>query len=375
MSRVLRSSSLAARSCRRQLAPEFLLFEALGWRYRPRAVGRRTGRSARKLTFATTAASNSLSNFILIVWYQLTFRWLGPAYVIKQIPKELPRAAGEQSKANLPLQSGLEIFMRHKLTRSPVRTAAATQLIDTLHRYVYGNPLDINEKLMFEDIPLTEYALAAAEPLPQTALHKVLFDLAYNGWYMAYDDLEFAADLLPEARNFLSITFQEMRIPMPLDFATEDPDAFRVARDKYAVLFVDGLYSIVNDAFAIAWQMRAMLSTFNECLAARIRPLKMVDDARLVADGRLPRINRLPSWLMNALQARETGLCHECGRTVAPALGSTESPHFDHVIALAHSGGNDPTNFRVLCAACNLQRGAKPVTIVDEFAWPNARPN
>ncbi|KQP11904.1 hypothetical protein ASF43_23415 [Pseudorhodoferax sp. Leaf267] len=255
-----------------------------------------------------------------------------------------------------------------------MRTAAATQLLDSLHRYVYGNPLDMNERLMFEDVPLLDYALAAAEPLPQTALHRVLYDLAYNSWYVAYDDLEFAADLLPEARDFLAITFQEMRIPMPSEFATEDPDAFRAARDKHAELFARGLYFIVDDAFAIAWRMRAILSAFNERLAATIRPLRVTDDKRLVADGRLPRVSRLPAWLMSNLLARETGLCHECGRPVAAALGSAESPHVDHVIALAHSGGNDPTNFRILCAPCNLARGAKPVTIVDQFTWPNARP-
>jgi 5-methylcytosine-specific restriction endonuclease McrA len=265
--------------------------------------------------------------------------------------------------------------MKHKLSRSEVRTGAATQLLDTLHRYVYARPLDVNEELLFEEIPLTEYALSAHVPLPRTALHNVLFDLACNGWYiMSYDDLDFSSDLLPEIREFLSFTFSEMRIALPQEFQTDDPDEFRVARDKYRHVFLNGLHFIVEDTFALAWRLRSLLADFNQALAARIRTMRLADDPRMEADGRLPRLRYLPSWLGTALHQRDGGICQKCGRPTIASFGSDETPHIDHVVALANGGGNDPTNLRILCAACNLEKGANNESVANQFAWPNARP-
>lgn len=266
--------------------------------------------------------------------------------------------------------------MRNRLSRSEVRTGAATQLLNTLHRYVYARPLDLNEEHLFDEIPLQEYALSSHVPLPRTALHKVLYDLAYNDWYvMNYDDLDFSSDLLPEARNFLSFTFDEMRMNLPWEFATDDPDEFRAARDKYRVMFQAGLHVIVDDTFALAWRLRPLLADFNQALAAKIRQMRLVDDPRLAADGRLPRPNYLPTWLEAVLHQRDGGICQECGRPAIASLGSDESPHIDHVVALANGGGNDATNLRLLCAVCNSRKGANDEPVVNQFAWPNARPS
>lgn len=265
--------------------------------------------------------------------------------------------------------------MRHKLSRSEVRTGAASQLLETLHRYVHARPFDVNEQLLFEEIPLNEYALSAHVPLPRTALHNVLYDLAYNGWYvMGYDDLQFDRDLLPETRQYLSFTFSEMRMELPQEFQTNDPDEFRDARDKYRQVFLKGLHFIVDDTFALAWRLRSLLADFNQALAARIRPMRLADDARLDADGRLPRPRYLPAWLEAALHQRDGGICQKCGRAAVASLGSDETPHIDHVVALANGGGNDPTNLRLLCAGCNLGKGANDERIANQFAWPNSRP-
>lgn len=265
--------------------------------------------------------------------------------------------------------------MRRKLGRSEVRTGAATQLLETLHRYVYGRPLDRNEALLFEEIPLTEYALRAHVPLERTALHNVLYDLAYNGWcVMSYDDFDFASDLLPEIRKFLSFTFSEMRIPFPQDFETNDPDEFRAARDKHRQLFENGLHFIVDDTFFLAWQLKSLLADFNGALAARIRGMKLSDDPRLVADGRLPRPNYIPTWVVTVLHQRDRGFCQECGRPAIASLGSDEAPHIDHIVALANGGGSDVTNLRLMCAECNLGKGASNALVANQFAWPNSRP-
>lgn len=265
--------------------------------------------------------------------------------------------------------------MRNRLTRSEVRTGAATQLLETLHRFVYARPYDVNEEMLFEEVPVAEYALEAHEPEPRTALHKVLSDLAYNDWYvMNYDDLDFAEDLLPEIRSFLSFTFAEMRMTLPSEFSTDDPDEFRAARDKYRQVFLNGLHCIVEDTFALAWRLRSLLADFNEVLASRVRGLRLIDDSRLEADGRLPRPGYIPSWLVTALHQRDGGICQRCSRPALPSFGSDEPPHIDHVVALADGGCNDPTNLRLLCADCNLKKGPRREKVANQFSWPDSRP-
>jgi hypothetical protein len=265
--------------------------------------------------------------------------------------------------------------MKRKLNRSEVRTGAATQLLETLHRYVYARHLDRNEALLFEEIPLTEHALRAYIPLERTALHNVLYDLAYNEWYiMNYDDLDFGSDLLPEIRGFLSFTFSEMRMALPPDFETDDSDAFRAARDKYRQVFLNGLHFIVEDTFALAWQLKSLLAAFNNSLAARVRGMKLSDDPRLIADGRLPRPNYIPTWVVTVLHQRDGGFCQNCRLPAIPSLGSDDAPHIDHIVALANGGGSDVTNLRLMCAKCNLEKGTSSSLIADQFAWPNARP-
>ncbi len=265
--------------------------------------------------------------------------------------------------------------MKHKLSRTVIRTKAAVQLLDILQRYLDGRPIDENERLIFEEIPLTEFALASHVAAPKTALHKLLYELAYYDLYvMAYDDLQFDSELLPEIKDFLSFIFSEMRISAPAEFLTDDPEKFRIARNMYRDLFKDGIYVIVDDAFALAWQMRRLLTEFNKLLAARIRNLRHIEDSRLAADGRLPRLDYYPSWLEQVLHIRDGCICQSCGNPIAAFLGSTDRPHIDHIVALVNGGGNDPTNLRLLCAACNLKKGANHEVPENQFSWPNANP-
>lgn len=265
--------------------------------------------------------------------------------------------------------------MRRKLGRSEVRTGAASQLLETLHRYIYARPLDRNEELLFEEIPLTEYALQVHIPLERTALHNVLYDLAYNDWYlMTYDDLDLSSDLLPEIRNFLSFAFSEMRLQLPPEFKTNDSDEFRLAIEKYRQPFLNGLHFIVEDTFALAWRLKSLLADFNNILATRVRGMKQSDDPRLVADGRLPRPNYIPTWVVTVLHQRDGGFCQKCGHPAIPSLGSDEAPHIDHIVALANGGGSDVTNLRLMCGQCNLEKGAGNALIVNQFSWPYSRP-
>lgn len=48
-----------------------------------------------------------------------------------------------------------------------------------------------------------------------------------------------------------------------------------------------------------------------------------------------------------------------------------ESYHVDHVVAVAAGGSNSPENLQLLCPACNLKKGAKPLTVFLAEMWPS----
>jgi len=265
--------------------------------------------------------------------------------------------------------------MKRKFEQNQIRTAAAHELLTCFERFVYDRPYDSNEALHFEDVPLTDYALQAATIEPRTALHKVLEDLAYVYFYLyAYDDAEFAPDLVGEFAAYVRWMFGEMGLVAPAEFASSDPQVLRLARDNYRDAFTHGLHHVVVSAYAVAWQRRTLMFDFNKKLAERIRPLKKSEHPILEADGRLPRAH-FPSWLVNRIQNRDMGLCQHCGRPVLAVFGSEEPSHIDHMVALAVGGGNDPTNLQLSCSDCNLKKGAKAIEIKDVFSWPNARGN
>jgi hypothetical protein len=264
--------------------------------------------------------------------------------------------------------------MKKKFERMQIQTGAAHELLVALDRFIYDRPMDANERFHFEEIPLTEYALASAAIGAKTALHKTLYDLAYVEFFLySYDDAEFASDLIGEFTAYVTWMFREMGKTVPAGFASTDSDVVREARDAHRDIFVDGLHSIVDSAFALAWLRKTLLCDFNRKLASRIRPLKKADHPILETDGRLPRAPRFPSWLLNAVQRRDLGVCQHCGVPVVAVFGSDDSPHIDHMVALALGGGNDPTNLLLSCGPCNLSKGAQAVNIKDEFSWPNAR--
>lgn len=54
------------------------------------------------------------------------------------------------------------------------------------------------------------------------------------------------------------------------------------------------------------------------------------------------------------LMALQKGRCACCGRSF-----KNVKHHIDHIIALSRGGMNDDSNLQLLCATCNLQKGAK----------------
>ena len=61
-----------------------------------------------------------------------------------------------------------------------------------------------------------------------------------------------------------------------------------------------------------------------------------------------------PKGFLAALAEKQRGLCAVCCDPLA-----VKGRHVDHIIPLASSGSNDPSNLQLLCPPCNLSKGTK----------------
>ena len=69
-----------------------------------------------------------------------------------------------------------------------------------------------------------------------------------------------------------------------------------------------------------------------------------------------PPVNKspVPPKIRYEILKRDNFCCQACG-----AKASADSPlHVDHIVPRKHGGTNDPSNLQVLCATCNLGKGA-----------------
>jgi len=69
-----------------------------------------------------------------------------------------------------------------------------------------------------------------------------------------------------------------------------------------------------------------------------------------------------PTWVRDALLARERGKCAVCGTDLLGELLGVV--HIDHIVPLSKGGCNDVVNLQILCETCNREKssGAWPVT-------------
>lgn len=262
--------------------------------------------------------------------------------------------------------------MKKKFSQIIVQNGPANELLVDLDRFIRNAPLNENERLHFEDIPLREYALDSNVNSHWTALHKVLYHLAYVAYFLySYDDVDGYGEPDEFVQYALEL-FHAMGIQPPAVFLSAPPETAVEQRHSYSDLITEGLHKFVQSAFALAWQQKNILYNFNQRLAKEISQLTKENYPDLDADGRLKRPSYYPKWLTDVVMHREKGICHYCGCVVNPVFRLGIEGHMDHMIPLAFGGTNDPTNFVLSCATCNLKKGANPRMASDGFNWPVA---
>ncbi|WP_179255459.1 HNH endonuclease [Burkholderia sp. HI2714] len=163
-----------------------------------------------------------------------------------------------------------------------------------------------------------------------------------------------------EAQRLAPI-FSEYRIPLTT-FPTDD--TFSESEDEFYNWFVENedsferYWTIVTDEiFHITFSNRRFLERFGASLAEYIRlKLPRNSTAYTLIGEKVARPHRYPSWLKKAIFYRDHGRCVFCMCDLSGLVATDRRLHLDHIVPLNQGGSNDPSNFQLLCAACNIKK-------------------
>jgi hypothetical protein len=105
---------------------------------------------------------------------------------------------------------------------------------------------------------------------------------------------------------------------------------------------------MTDEVFHILFGNRGFLLNFNLALA---------EYRKQRGDSPSPRC-AIPQWVKKAVYFRENDKCALCKRDLSGLVALDSNQHYDHIVALKALGPNDPSNVQLLCARCNLLKGA-----------------
>lgn len=260
-----------------------------------------------------------------------------------------------------------KISVSHQHIQGP-----AFDLLSHFDRYLNNNSNDENERLIFVGVKLAQYAIESHKIHEYTAVHKVLFELAYNYFYLfSYDDNNWLS--VNDFAKYAIDMFTLMGIPVHSDFNSNDESKVWQARRDMGKQFVDGLHKIVHSTWGMIWERKDICYRFNLKMSDIVRCLKKSDHQELEADGRIARVY-IPEWLKTNIVCRDKGLCQHCNDVAVSVSIPNQEQHFDHMVPLAVGGTNDATNFVLSCADCNRRKSASIIPQNSTFYWPPIEP-
>jgi hypothetical protein len=239
--------------------------------------------------------------------------------------------------------------LRGDHTLVPLRSRHMYDLAGMVYGAVLGNN-GFEDDLIFFDL-IGDNPASVAKPHKNTLLHNLItsvigFYLDYSTGHAADLEVEFYKSLLEEA---------DLKIPKWLN-----PDQVERHIHKLDGILYDANEIITPTIFYLLFSDRRFLIEFQRRISSYVRLLKF--DAHpnfLVCDGVLKRPKYLPAWLKAGVFYRDRGRCQSCFKDLSGLGRPIHDLHLDHIIPLAVSGSNDPTNFQLLCDICNLTKGSK----------------
>jgi hypothetical protein len=211
-------------------------------------------------------------------------------------------------------------------------------------------------------------------------IHKADFDLEYIAW-LSFRDLATHVGT-PHKWTILHHTIHEVTFAyleyMTGHVAEDSTDYFKeilseagmkapawlkpcsVGRHVYELdeILHKACRALVPSVFHILFSDREFLAQFQIQISELVKQLKKADHPNImVSDGTFKRPTYLPTWLKAGVFHRDHGRCQSCWRDLTGLIEPVSDLHLDHIIPLHQSGTNDPTNFQLLCAQCNLAKG------------------
>lgn len=118
---------------------------------------------------------------------------------------------------------------------------------------------------------------------------------------------------------------------------------------------------IIDEVFYLLFANKRFIMEFNRILASYTSKLDKKEHGDIFDEyGNVKRCSSLPEWLKKAVFFKCNGICQKCGRDLSNTFRINEERelHYDHIIPLEKGGGNDPTNFQILCQSCNSHKSA-----------------
>lgn len=224
--------------------------------------------------------------------------------------------------------------------------------------HVYADALSVYQEVAGGNVTTTETfdcflgdVVRAATPSKRTVLHVFIegiveFHLDYSTRKVPEFDVRYYRDLLLEAE----MPIPQWLTPELVSSHVRDLDPMLAKASK--VLIPSIFYLLFSD--------RTFLGMFQRRVATWLKTFKAADHPSLfIRDGVLRRPTHLPQWLKAAIFYRDRGRCQHCNQDMTGKLRPIKDLHLDHIVPLAASGSNDPTNFQLSCARCNILKGKR----------------
>jgi HNH endonuclease len=248
--------------------------------------------------------------------------------------------------------------MRSDLKLEPFRSSHVYSLTDQVYGVVAQGvdfDMDYINWLWFRD-----FAKRVGTPHKQTILHETIHAVAFS--YLEYSTRKF-----PELETSYYqelLTEAGMKIPKWLK-----PDLVSGHTHHLDRLLAKASEVLVPSVFHVLFSDREFVTLFQTRIAAFTSQLKLTDAPDLLSkDGVFKRPAYLPTWLKAGIFHRDRGRCQHCWRDLTGLGNPVTDLHLDHIIPLAQSGSNDPTNFQLSCGLCNLKKGKKLSNSAGRFA-------
>src|SRR6185437_1326315 len=239
--------------------------------------------------------------------------------------------------------------MRTDLELKPFNSERVYGLVEQVYAVVTSG-VDFDMKyiswLWFEG-----FVERVATPNKQMILHETIHAVAFC--YLEYSTRKFPRECVDDYRSLL----KEAKMAIPKWLTKKQVESHVCELDP---MLAKASEILVPPVFHVLFSDRDFVTIFQSRIAELACELKHADFPELLlSDGIFKRPNYIPTWLKAAIFHRDHGRCQHCWKDLTGLGSPVTDLHLDHIVPLAQSGSNDPTNFQLSCRACNLKKGKK----------------